>query len=217
MTSKRSIAALNETALLSQVVRPILFARLDFAGGVQRFHTDVGTRTATHPIHGAESYIGIGDFGGLSSQVVESSTGAPQSLQIALSGVNATLVNDALTDDYHMREIEVMLGLDDTSGTLVTDPEILFSGFMDRVDITLDDGVANMVMNCESRAIAFLRSSDVRFTDEDKQIEVSGDLFGEYIYRMADINLIWGDKGFGTGLYGGAREGKKKQGPKTGR
>ena len=62
--SKRDISAANEAAITAKVLRPIIFARLDFASGVQRFHTEIGPKQATHPIHGSESYTGLGDFGG---------------------------------------------------------------------------------------------------------------------------------------------------------
>lgn len=200
MTSKRTISATNETATLAQVIRPILFVRMDYDAGVQRYHTGIGPKTAVHPIHGSESYIGIGDFGGLSSEVVESIIGAPQAIRISLTGVKAAFISDALTDDYYRRDIDVLVGLDDATGTLVDDPEYLFSGFMDKVDISLSQDLGQLTMTCESRATNLLRSPDLRFTDEYKQREVTGDLAGEYIYRMQDLALTWG--GFGVGING---------------
>lgn len=198
MTSKRSITAANETATLAQLVKPVYFARLDFSSGVERYHTEIGPTTATHPIHGAESYLGLGDFGGIDGQVVESVSGSPQSLKLSLSGVNATLINMSLTDDYYRRDVEIMLGLEDEAGDLIANPEILFSGFMDTIAVSLSQGIGQMTLTCESRGTNLQRSSDWRFTDEDKQIEVSGDLLGEYIFRMADLQLFWGDRAFNS-------------------
>ena len=195
MTSKRTIAAANETAFSDRVVKLVLYARLDFAAGVQRFHTEIGPKTAVHPIHGSESYLGVGDFGGISSKVVESISGAPKSLSISLSGVSGALLNSALTDDYFRRDAEVMVGLEDGAGDSIEDPEILFSGFMDKVNITLGDGLASMTLICESRGTNLLRASDFRFTDEDKQREVTGDLGAEYVWRMEDLQLTWGGRG----------------------
>lgn len=203
MTSKRTITATNETGTLQRVVKPVIFARLDFSSGVQRFHTEIGPKTAVHPIHGSESYTGVGDFGGLSSDVKETTSGAPANLQLTLTGLDATLINISLTDDYFRREAEIMLGLEDASGVLLDDPEILFSGYMDKIDVVLQAGFAQMTLNLESRGTNLLTASDKRFTDEDKQIEVAGDLIGEYIYRQSDLQLRWGTQGvFGSGVYG---------------
>lgn len=198
MTSKRTISASNETGLLAAVVKPVVYARLDFSSGVQRFHTEIGPKTAVHPTFGSESYTGIGDFGGLSSGVKEATSAAPANLSLTLTGLKTSLVNMALTDDYFRRDAEVMLGLEDTDGVQLDDPIIMFSGYMDKIDIVLQDGLAQMTLSLESRGTNLLTASDWRFTDEDKQVEVNGDLMGEYIYRMADLQLRWGEHRFGS-------------------
>ena len=195
MTSKRSISASNETASLDRVAKAVLFVRLDFASGVRRLNTEIGSKTVVHPVHGAEFYTGLGDFGGISSEVVESIIGAPQSLRISLTGVKSAFITDALTDDYYRRDVDVLIGLEDAAGDAIDDPEYLFSGFMDKVDISLSEGLAEMTMVCESRGTNLLRVPDIRFTDEEKQSEVTGDLGAEYIYRIADLQLTWGGSG----------------------
>jgi hypothetical protein len=163
MTSKRTISALNEGALNARVVRPILFLRLDFFTGVKRFHTEIGDRDAVHPIFGNETYTGVGDFGGISSNITESIAQAPQAVKFSLT--------------------EAMFGFDDENATLIDDPVIVWSGFMDKVDITLGNNTAEMTMTCESRATIGQQSSDLRFSDEDLQAAVTGELGGEYIFR----------------------------------
>ncbi len=213
MTSKRNITADNQTATLSRVVRPIMFARMAFSSGVQRLHTEIGPRTATHPIFGAEQYIGIGDFGGMTSDIKESISVAPESVSIAISGVSSVFVNIALDDDYYRRDIELMFGFDDPTGVLEDDPVIVYSGFMDSASISLGHGTAEITLSCESRATNLAKASDLRFSDEDKQAANSGDLAGEYIFRMSDLVLNWGgdtiqqQSGSGGGGGGGGRRG----------
>ncbi len=204
MTSKRTISTLNENATLAKHVKIILFARLDFSSGVKRFHTEIGPKTATHPIHGAESYLGVGDFGGITTSVKESTQGAPIGMSLTLSGVGS-LINTSFTDDYFRRDAEIMLGLENESGALIDDPEILFSGFMDKIDVVLGPRNAVITLSLESRGTNFLSASDWRFTDEEKQREHSGDLFAEYIYRMADLTLRWGQQNVSTGSGGFSR------------
>lgn len=199
MTSKRDINATNETALLQRVVRPITFARLDFSSGAERYHTDIGPRNATHPIHGSEVYTGIGDFGGIEGDVVETIKSVAETVNLTITGVDATKVNLAITDNFFMRDVEIMFGLLDESGDLVANPEVLFSGFMGKADIALEAGLGQIMLTCESRGVKLNRPSDWRFTDEDKQIEVNGDLMGEYIYRMVDLQLLWGQHEVGGG------------------
>ena len=167
-----------------------------------------------HPIHGSESYTGLGDFGGITSDVTESVSSAAQPLKIGLSGVNATLISDVLsTDDYHRREIELMFGFDDAAGDLITDPVILYGGYMDKAEIILGAGRADISLTCESRASILRGNSDLRFTDEQLQADYTGDLAGEYIFRMLDLVLKIGDKiaqaGGGGGSYRGFSRAQK--------
>jgi len=202
MTSKRNISALNEGALNASVERPIMFLRLDFFTGVQRYHTEIGPRDAVHPIFGNETYTGIGDFGGITSNITESISQAPQAIKFSLTGVKSRLISDAFTDDYHRRDAEAMFGFDDENGDLIDDPVILWSGYMDKVDITLGDQTGEMTLTCESRATIGQESSDLRFSDEDLQAAVTGDLGGEYIFRMGDLQLSWGGDQIQSGLGG---------------
>ncbi len=195
MTSKRTITTLNQNAVLAQIVRPIMFARMAFSSGVQRLHTEIGPRTAVHPIFGSEVYTGIGDFGGIVSDIKESISVAPESIKLAITGVKSSFINIALDDDYYRRDIELMFGFDDENGVLLDDPVILWSGFMDKVDINLGEGIGALTLTCESRATNLKGASDLRFTDEDLQAAFTGDLAGEYIFRMADLQIKWGPGG----------------------
>ncbi len=203
MTSLRTISAPNIAALNSAVVRPILFLRLDFFSGVQRFHTEIGPRDAVHPIFGSETYLGLGDFGGISSNITESISQAPQAVKFSLTGVKAGFINLALTDDYHRRDAEAMFGFDDENALLIDDPVIVWSGFMDKVDINLGKQTGEMTLTCESRATIGQQSSDLRFSDEDLQAAQPADLAGEYIFRMGDLVLQWGGDTIQSGLGGG--------------
>ena len=113
-------------------------------------------------------------------------------MKFSLTGVKASLISDAFLDDYHRRDAEAMFGFDDENGDLIDDPVILWSGFMDKVDITLGDQTGEMTLTCESRATIGQQASDLRFSDEDLQAAVPGDLAGEYIFRMGDLVLSWG-------------------------
>ncbi len=200
MTSKRTITAAMEAAFASGNVRLVLFARLDFSSGVQRYHTEIGPIDATHPVFGSETYTGLGDFGGISGEIIESVSAAPQKVTLLITGVDSTTLNLILTDDYHRRDAEMMLGLFDDAGNLIVDPVIAFSGFMDTSAVNLSDGIGSIALTCESRGTNLQRTSDQRFTDEDKQAETTGDVFAEYVYRMLDITLRWGDSDFRTPL-----------------
>jgi len=188
----RDISTDNVNALNSSVVRPILFARMDFGSGVKRFHTEVGPRTATTVLYGAELYLGIGAFGGISGDIKETVSAAPEGVQLSLTGVDPAMIADATTDDYHRRDVDILFGFDDINGELIDDPVIVWSGYMDHAVISLGQSMGELTLVCESRGTNGRGRSDLRFTDEDKQAANSGDLAGEYVFRMVDLQLKWG-------------------------
>ena len=145
-----------------------------------------------HPLYGAETYEGIGDFGGITGDVRESISSSPNGVQLSLTGVDPAYVSQALTDDYHRRDVELLFGFDDEQGELLDDPVILWSGYMDHVIITLGQQMAELTLICESRGTNGAGASGLRFTDEDKQAVNPGDRVAEYLYRMMDLVLKWG-------------------------
>jgi len=211
--AKRSLNASNETATLSKQLKIVIFARLDFASGVQRFHTEIGPKTATHPIYGSELYLGIGDFGGISGEIKETTSNAPEPLRLSLTGLSASLTATAITDDYFRRDAELMIGFENDLGNLIANPEILYSGYMDKVDIVLQEDMAQLSLTLEHRGTNLLRASDHRFADEDKQAEVPGDLGAEYIWQMQDIKLKWGSSFVWPTTSGGGGGGGSPTGP----
>jgi hypothetical protein len=128
----------------------------------------------------------------MTSDIKESISVSPEKVNIAITGVSSVFVDIALDDDYYRRDIELMFGFDDADGVLLDDPVIVYSGFMDKASISVGQGKAEITLQCESRATNLANSSDLRFSDEDLQAAVSGDLAGEYIFRMADLVLNWG-------------------------
>lgn len=213
--SLREISTSNIAALNASIVRPILFVRLDFDSGAQRYHTEIGPRTAVHPIHGSESYTGLGDFGGITASIVESIDNAPNPIKLGLSGVNATRVTTMLdNDDYHRREVDLMFGFDDENGDLIDDPVDCWDGYMDKPEIVIGKQRADIQLTCESRASILQGDSDLRFTDEQLQADYAGDLAGEYFFRMLDIILrIGGETVQATtgGVGGGLRRPRLQQ------
>lgn len=195
----RDISIANINALNASVVRPILFARMDFASGVKRFHTEIGPREFTHDLYGTETYLGIGAFGGISGDIKETISAAPEGVQLSLTGVDPAMITDATTDDYHRRDVDVLFGFDDIFGELLDDPVVVWSGYMDHAIISLGQNMAELTLVCESRGTNGRGRSDLRFTDEDKQAANTGDLVAEYVYRMVDLVLKWGDGGVGGG------------------
>ena len=88
--------------------------------------------------HDSKTYIGAGDLLSIST-IQESVELQANSVTLQLAGVGDPLLSKAKTENYQGREVNIKLGGFDASNSIIADPVIVFSGFMDTMTIT-DDG-----------------------------------------------------------------------------
>ncbi len=195
--SIRDIAAAIQNAVApDQHVSYVLFLRLDFPSGVLRLHTHIGPITWTHPVNGSEQYDGVGDFGGIEGDLTEGLQNRVFPVKFSVSGVDSTLLSTVLTDNTNRQSAELWLGLFDETHSLVDTPTNLWTGFFDKADISKGDGLGAIQCTCVSRADVGREGSDVRYTDEQQQLEQPGDLGFQYLHEMQDVELRWADSKF---------------------
>ena len=185
----RGFSAAINTALQSSTVRLVTFAELDFASGVLYVHDGLGTYT-----WGGNDWIGVGDFGGISS-VEEGSEISPYSLNLTLSGLDASLVATALTESYFMRDVKVYLGLLSEVDALIDTPTQIWSGFMDVMSVTAGaSGGDSIILTAESELGRFDRSANLRYTDTMLRKRDSSDKFFEFLKDIEGVKVSWGKK-----------------------
>ena len=79
----RSFSTSVKNALKSQTVRIVMFAELDFSSGTLYVHDGLGTYT-----WGGEDWLGVGDFGSISS-IEEGSEISAYSINLTLSALES--------------------------------------------------------------------------------------------------------------------------------
>lgn len=203
MSRGLSVAVVN--ALEAEVVRPVTFAELDFASGIIRVHDSIGTYSV-----GGNAYLGVGDLGSV-SQIEEGTDIAPYKVTLRLSGLDPTISNIATagTEDYYLRPVNIYLGLLDEDEDLITDPSLIWSGFMDVMTLS-SGGVQGdeIQLNCESELAKVQRSANLKYTHVQQQRVNSNDLFFEYLQEIENAKILWKDRnsgnlGVGSGTGGG--------------
>ena len=182
----RTISAGGITAVNSAHVRPAMFCSLDFDSGTLYVHDGLGTHT-----WGGHDWLGLGDFGGV-DLIEEGEQATPYGVRLRLSGLDATTATEALTGDYHLRAVELYVGFLDAANALVDDPDLVWSGQMDTIDVVT--GTENMILvTCESYLAKLERSCGKLFTDAEQRKAYSADTFFKYLPQMQDLRLIWGE------------------------
>jgi hypothetical protein len=129
-------------------------------------------------------------------------------INVTLTGVKSSLVAVAKDHEYQGRPLTVMLGAFDTSGDLVADPTIIFSGFMDIMTISESGETSTINIAVENKLIAFERARVRRYTAEDQKIDYPTDKGFEFVTAIVEKEIIWGRASASSYAGGGGNGGR---------
>ena len=139
----------------------------------------------------SETYTGLGDLLSI-SEIKETSDVSATGINVALTGVKSSLIAVAKNHEYQGRELTVRLGAFDDSGSLIADPVIIFSGFMDTMTIAEAGEYSTITIAVENKLVAFERSRVRRYTAEDQKIDHPTDKGFEYVTSIVEKEILWG-------------------------
>ena len=176
------------TALSSDHVALVTFAKLEFPSGTLYLHNSIGTYT-----WGGNDWLGTGDLGEI-SQLEEGAEISPYKITLSLSGLDATISGAALTEDYYLQPVTVYLGVLNANDVLIADPTIVWEGAMDQMQLSV--GAADgdtIVLTAESELARFDKASNLKYTDAQLQSDSAGSLGFEFMADIEGAKIRWGD------------------------
>tara|TARA_R100000773_G_scaffold12525_1_gene11573 strand:- start:963 stop:1619 length:657 start_codon:yes stop_codon:yes gene_type:complete len=150
---------------------------------------------------GSETYTGVGtllQIGEVEDNLELTST----NLSVSLAGMDSTVLNLALTENYQNRFITLFLGFlsggtDNVIGTMT-----VFKGRMQSMSINDDPNGSIITIDAENRLIDLNRPSNLRYTKESQKfIDSSDNCFGR-VQLLVDKEIIWGSTSSNTGTGG---------------
>jgi hypothetical protein len=184
------------TVTTADVVRPAYFVRMVFDSSVLNIWNGIGDLA-----FGGNTYTGTGDLLSI-SQITETSDIQATGINVSLTGIKTSFIAMAKDQDYQGRALTVSLGAFDASGSLIADPVIVFSGFMDTMTISENGAYSTISISVENKLIAFERSKVRRYTAEDQKIDHPTDKGFEFVTAIVQKDIIWGRP---TGASGGGQ------------
>ena len=151
--------------------------------------------------HDSKTYIGAGDLLSIST-IQESVELQANGVTLQLAGVGDPLLSKAKTENYQGREVNIKLGGFDASNSIIADPVIVFSGFMDTMTITDDGQIGTISLTVENRLIEFEKARVRRLTDNDQRIDYPNDDGLEYVSQIQEKAIVWGNSNANPPNYG---------------
>ena len=177
--------AMKEMAV-AKVVRPIFLVHMVFDSSELNIWSGVGDLSFD-----SVTYTGLGDLLSI-SDIKETSDISATGINVSLSGVKTSLIAIAKDQDYQGRELTVRLGAFNESGSLIADPVIIFSGFMDTMTIAEAGAYSSITIAVENKLVAFERAKVRRYTAEDQKIEYPADKGFEFVTSIVQKEIFWG-------------------------
>lgn len=183
----RDLTAAMQSAMTAGTVHPILLAAIEVNGGYVRVWTGIGNL-----VFGGNTYSGIGTFGGV-TPVQESSDISAKGCNFTLSGIPSDLVSTALQSVRQGLSAKLWLGaFNETTGALIADPYLLFSGLTDVPMIEDGADTATITLSAENRLIDLDRARTRRYTQEDQKLRDPTDTGFRYVPSLQDAQISWG-------------------------
>lgn len=141
------------------------------------------------------TYQGVGEnlsFG----KMEESKSIKANGTVMSLSGVKTSLITIALQENYQGRLSEVYFAvLDTTTGAVIPDPYLIFSGYMDEMEHSLDGSdTAVLSVTVENELIDLFRTINSNYTSEDQKTVYPNDLGLDFIPKLQDDEIVWKEK-----------------------
>jgi len=180
----RLVATLDDPFVI-----PVMFVQLAFDNVTLYMHTDVGDIAIA-----GNTYIGAGDLASIEG-IEEREDSSPTGLRLRLSGIDATLLNEALLQNYVDRPATILMGMRDiTTGAMVATPFELYVGRMDQMRVLTGGPLSVIEVLVESEFIDWDRSLNRYYSDTELQRVYTGDLAFRYLADMVNARITVGSK-----------------------
>ncbi len=173
-------------ALQDSVLRPALLIEIHVKTGIVRFWTGVGNLS-----WGGYTWTGAGTLGTVST-IEEVSRIEAKGVVLTLSGLDPVMYVDAMQEIQTGLPALVYFALFDTSGNLIPDPIIAWSGTVDQPTIDVDGNTSSISINTESRLLDLQVQRVHRYTPDDPAIVGRGDQAFNFVASLQMQTLTWG-------------------------
>jgi hypothetical protein len=182
----RGISAGVETAIESDLVRVAILCDLNFSSPIYLW-TGIGTKT-----HDSKDYLGVGDFLSVNT-IQESQDLSAKGIALNLSGLSGNaILTKALSEEYQGKTVSIKLACIDASGNIISNPVIIFDGFMDVMSIQESGSTSTITLSVESKLIQLGRSNVRRYNMQDQRAEYPNDAGFDYVTVIAEKDTVWG-------------------------
>ncbi|ABF42159.1 hypothetical protein Acid345_3158 [Candidatus Koribacter versatilis Ellin345] len=188
----RGLTPTIEAEFAKKNLVPLLFVEVQFVSGWVRLWSGIGAI-----VWNGQTWLGValpnGTVLGSISQLQETTDGSAQAAALSLSGIPSTAVQQVLNECRPNNIANIFLGAaDQVTGAVLADPYCAWSGYTDVPTISDSGDTCTVTISVESRLVDLQRAREWRYTNEDQQLFVPGDIGFEYVGALQSLSITWG-------------------------
>lgn len=173
-------------SITSNAIRPALLAEIHFKSQLCYIWSGVGNL-----VYAGNTYLGVGSFGRISrvSAGVDLAAGG---VVVSLSGIDANLLSESMTDIQLGAPATVSFALLDSAGAILGAPYPMFVGLVDKPTITPGLKEITISLALETRFTNLQRANARRYTAGDQGRYYPDDSAFQWVEQLNDQALKWG-------------------------
>lgn len=183
----RGVTVALQSAVDAAGVYPLVLVDMAYDSGNLRLWSGYG-----NIVWDGDTWYGSQDLGSIGN-VENSAKLSATGLNLALSGVDQAMISQVLSETVRGRSAKIYFGAINSSDfSIVSDPLLLFSGFMDVPTIEETGETCRIIISCENELIDMERASGLTYTDGCQKNLYPGDKGLEFVAPLANKPIIWG-------------------------
>jgi len=180
----RGLTSNVKSELATNQLNPVNLIYLNIAGG-QRFTDHYKDITYDSNTYSASSlFLGL-------SNVSESPEVSVDSITVAFTGADQTIVSLLLNNEYMEKEAEIYKGFLNSSQTLISDPFLLFKGRIESFSLEEDANNSTLNISIASHWSDFERIQGRKTNTNSQELYFTGDVGFDYASQSVS-DIKWG-------------------------
>jgi hypothetical protein len=182
----RGIDSTTQTVIASNAIRIAFFLQINFKSEISYLST-----LPCNIAWNGHTWLGVGSLGTI-SPVTEGTDIQAYGTSVTLSGIDASLLTESMTDIQLGAPAILYMVLFDGTGTILGTPTIVFSGQVDKPSVTAGPDTISITLNLESEMINLQRGQMRRLTNADQHIDFPTDTAFTWVPLLNFMALKWG-------------------------
>ena len=181
----RQVDPLMSAALSTGQIIPVILVMLTFRSGTRYIWSGYGDLE-----YNAQIYKGVGALGSVST-ITEGTEVQSSGTSVGLSGIDPVQLNECLNDIQLGAPAKIWFGLMANGMTLMGAPYLIFSGTVDKPQISVGVEKIGIALALSTRMIDLQRASQRRYTAAEQHLKYPDDIGFNWVEILNDIALNW--------------------------